>query len=71
MSSGERRESTPKTKASDRLIWLGDDTIGLLRETARRSAGRMQAPPGARHDSDLIFCPSDERRGAPTMCSRR
>jgi hypothetical protein len=44
VSSGERYESTPKTKASDRLIWLGDDTIGLLRETARRSAGR-----GCRH----------------------
>jgi hypothetical protein len=64
---GKLSESTPKTRAGERLIFLDAETAELLRHHHRAQVKlRMQSPPGTWQDNDLIFCQPTARRGTPT-----
>lgn len=64
-------ESTAKTKAGERLIFLDAETAGLLREHRRAQLrDRMQAGE-AWQDHDLVFCQPDGRPWNPDHVSKR
>jgi integrase len=67
---GKLAESTAKTRAGERLVFLDTQTAGLLREHRKAQAkARMSAP--AWEDHDLVFCQPDGRPWNPDHVSRR
>jgi integrase len=69
---GKLEESTPKTRAGERLIFLDAETAELLRQWHRAQLRlRMQSAPGAWQDNDLIFCQPDGSPWNPDHVSRR
>jgi len=68
---GKLAESTAKTRAGERLVFLDGETAGLLREHRKAQlAARMRA--GADwQDHDLVFCQADGRPWNPDHVSRR
>jgi integrase len=68
---GEVTEGRPKTRGSERRIWLDALTIALLRAHRRAQlAARLRAST-AWADNDLIFCRADGSPWPPDYVSRR
>ena len=69
---GKLAESTPMTRAGERLIFLDAETAEQLRQHHRAQVKlRMQSPPGTWQDNDLIFCRDDGTPWNPDHVSRR
>jgi integrase len=67
----EVTESTPKSRAGERLIWLDAGTVRLLREHRKAQlAARMRAGTDWQ-DNDLIFCQDDGTPYRPDFVTRR
>jgi integrase len=67
---GKLAESTAKTRAGERRVFLDAETTELLREHRKEQAkARMRAP--AWEDNDLVFCQADGRPWNPDHVSRR
>jgi integrase len=68
---GRLAESTAKTRAGERLVFLDAETAGLLREHRKAQlAARMRAGVSWQ-DDDLVFCQPDGRPWNPDHVSRR
>jgi integrase len=52
-------EGRPKSRAGERLIWLDDDTIGLLKAHYETPDLERQFTGEAWEDNDLVFCHAD------------
>jgi integrase len=68
---GKLAESTPKTRAGERLIFLDRLTAELLREHRRAQLRQRMKIGEAWRDDDLIFCQDDGRPWNPDHVSRR
>lgn len=64
-------EGRPKSKAGERLIWLDDETIRLLREHRETQDLERQFAGEAWQADDLIFCKDDGTPWKPDYVSRR
>jgi integrase len=64
-------ESRPKTRDSDRLLWLDDETARLLREHRKDQLRARMAAGEAWQDDDLVFCHDDGTPWRPDQVSRR
>jgi integrase len=64
-------ESTPKTRAGERLIWLDAGTVALLREHRKDQLRARMAAGGSWQDDDLIFCRPDGTPWRPDHVTRR
>jgi integrase len=67
---GQLIESTAKTRAGERLIFLDTETAALLRQHRKAQAKMRMASP-AWEDHDLVFCQDDGRPWNPDHVSRR
>jgi integrase len=64
-------EGRPKTRDSERKVWLDDATLALLREHRKAQlAARLRAG-SAWLDNDLVFCREDGSPWPPDYVSRR
>ena len=64
-------EGRPKSRAGERLIWLDDDTIGLLKAHHETQDLERQFTGEAWEDNDLVFCQADGTPWKPDYVSRR
>jgi Phage integrase family len=64
-------ESTPKTRAGHRVVWLDDDTIALLRKHREVQELERQFAGEAWQDHGLIFCQGDGSPWRPDVVTRR
>jgi integrase len=65
-------ETTAKSRAGDRLVFLDADTADLLREHRKtQMKARLAAPPDAWEDHDLVFCREDGTPWSPDLVSKR
>ena len=64
-------ESTPKTRAGQRVIWLDARTVSLLREHRKDELRARMAAGAAWQDDDLVFCRPDGTPWRPDHVTRR
>jgi integrase len=68
---GQLSESTPKTRAGERLIFLDSATAELLREHRKAQLKQRMVMGGAWQDNDLVFAQPDGSPWNPDHVSRR
>src|SRR5690606_38174474 len=64
-------ESTPKTRAGQRVLLLDEETAALVARDVAERAREKLALGEAYEDHDLIWCREDGRPSAPETVSRR
>jgi integrase len=68
---GKRTESTPKTAAGERKVFLGAATAALLREHRKEQLRKRMTAGAAWQDDDLVFCRDDGTAWNPDYVTRR